>query len=531
MDPNAPPGLGGNATAGFNNNTAIQHLNDVTQAMLDMQRRVISLQDQLNHANTTAAQAAAAAAAASADSGSRSRRLAEFKATSKKPPTFDGELKKKAAHDAQAIIDNYLHTSSQEARLHDFLGDNETPRYENHKTYVDWVSTGLEGQAMNQWRRLPEPQRHSMTWEQYSDWIQTRFSSKLTLTQAVDALDDLKQKGSAVSYTQNFNEIIAALRSCEVNLPASYLTCKYRKGLKDHLRQNKDLFSIETDLEHLQEETERFDDFYWRGRSQEKDKDKDNSQKKKGQNQPFRQGGGQNNTQNGPTPMEIDTVKGNQQTQRTKLTEEEKRQYEKNGWCKYCRAHDHTIDKCSASSFKKKATVNNVEATVDRAKVLEIPRGDDPQACPLPHKTKISATVKTQRKKESFMLSSIHVEEKDAGKELLIMEGLIRKRPIRILIDGGATPSYINEKLAQEIKSKPTDTDFFNIALAGEDQADLEGRLHTKLDLQIEGYREKLDLVSAKIAYDVILGKDWLANKIPKSTGRKILSVLATTSG
>ncbi|KAJ3192060.1 hypothetical protein HDU67_005642, partial [Dinochytrium kinnereticum] len=190
---------------------------------------------------------------------SQSRRLPEFKVTSVKPPAFSGDLRKKPAHEAQAIIDEYLHQSAEQARLYGFRGDEEDSRYENQWTYVDWVSTGLTGLALDKWRRISDDERHEMTWDEYRTWIQHAFSSPLTLDQAVETWDDLKQKGSAVSYSQQFNELVRAIQSCGVELSTILLCVKYRKGLKQSLREKEDLFDINFDLDKLQHEAERLD--------------------------------------------------------------------------------------------------------------------------------------------------------------------------------------------------------------------------------------------------------------------------------
>ncbi|KAJ3202954.1 hypothetical protein HDU67_000185 [Dinochytrium kinnereticum] len=102
---------------------------------------------------------------------------------------------------------------------------------------------------------------------------------------------------------------------------------------------------------------------------------------------------------------------------------------------------------------------------------------------------------------ETFTLAAHHLTL-TAESSLLVTEGLVRKKPIKILIDGGAYPSFVKDSLADDIRSKPLMDRTYNIQLASEKHQAMQGRLHEKLDLQIGHYRVRHDFVSAPIAYD-----------------------------
>ena len=86
----------------------------------------------------------------------------EFKVPSVKAPSFDGKCRHKNAQEAQTIIDDYLHQCARDARLYGFLADGQTSNKKNHRTYVDWISTGLTGPALQKWRQIPQPQQHGL---------------------------------------------------------------------------------------------------------------------------------------------------------------------------------------------------------------------------------------------------------------------------------------------------------------------------------------------------------------------------------
>lgn len=325
--------------------------------------------------------------------------LREFKVTSVKPPTFNGDVRKKPAHEAQAIIDEYLHVAAAQARLHGFLADNEAPTYTHQPTWVAWISTGLAGLALTYWRRLDEDARDHMSWFNYRKWIKDMFTSPLTRAHAIESLDALVQKGSAVAYSQAFNELVAAIEACGIFYQPEHLCVKYMKGLKPILRQNPDLFKLDNNLAELQHEAERLDDFMWRHGNQRANPTRTTppqppQRQQQRQPHPFRQQRADvTRYVLADDPMELDTLraikgKGPASTTGTnghsfrpsqshsfrpsqpqptgngerlrKLTEDEKTYYRQRGWCTFCRAHDHTYENCAAPGKKTYAPRVNV---------------------------------------------------------------------------------------------------------------------------------------------------------------------------
>jgi hypothetical protein len=285
-----------------------------------------------------------------------------FRVPSTKPPVFTGDLLKKQAHEAQAEIDAYLHSAAAQARLYGFRGDFEPATFHSQPSYVDWVATGLQKLALATWRRLPIDRQRTMSWSEYGEWIRDTFSSPLTLTQAIESLDKLVQKGPATLYSQKFNEIVAAIETFHIVYPVTHLCIKYRQGLKHQLRAEADLFEIDNDLLQLQRAAERLDDFYWRTSTN--------------RNRPrpvFR-------NENRPTPMQIDNlqrqpqkfVRRNDATTRAqnypsanfrRLTDEEKQNYRDNGWCTYCRSHEHSYSQCPKKDQRRQVT--NVQTSTE----------------------------------------------------------------------------------------------------------------------------------------------------------------------
>ncbi|KAJ3094606.1 hypothetical protein HK100_006087, partial [Physocladia obscura] len=74
----------------------------------------------------------------------------------------------------------------------------------------------LSGHACITWRQLTEQQRTQATWDFYKQWIQHNFGSTLTLSQAVEAMEDLHQTGAATKYSTAFNELVSAISAAGV---------------------------------------------------------------------------------------------------------------------------------------------------------------------------------------------------------------------------------------------------------------------------------------------------------------------------
>ncbi|KAJ3198804.1 hypothetical protein HDU82_001008, partial [Entophlyctis luteolus] len=192
------------------------------------------------------------------------RPLHDFKMPSVKPLEFTGNIKHMPAHQLQNYLDDYLERSLETCRLYNFAPDSQSYTHTGQPTYVQFISSGLTSHARTAWRRVPELERLHMNFENFRNWILTNFGSTLTLAQAVEAMEDLRQNKSAVIYSAQFNELIAAIAAAGVVYPEKHLCIKYLNGLKPHLQMVPDIYRIADDLRKLQQETEKLDDIQFR---------------------------------------------------------------------------------------------------------------------------------------------------------------------------------------------------------------------------------------------------------------------------
>ncbi|KAJ3244164.1 hypothetical protein HDU77_010054, partial [Chytriomyces hyalinus] len=91
-----------------------------------------------------------------------------------------------------------------------------------------------------------------MAWEDYTKWVMMKFGSRLSLNQALDALDKLRQTTSTFAYSAKFNTLVSSI-----------------SNLEDYLKALTDLVKINNNLMLLQQQAEYLDDiaFHSTGKS------------------------------------------------------------------------------------------------------------------------------------------------------------------------------------------------------------------------------------------------------------------------
>ncbi|KAJ3191213.1 hypothetical protein HDU82_003689, partial [Entophlyctis luteolus] len=186
--------------------------------------------------------------------------LPDFKMPSIKPITFTGNIKHMPVHQLQNFLDDYLKHSLETCKLYNLAQDINSTTHVGQPTYIQFVSSGLTEHARTSWRHVSEEEHSAMTWNGYCNWILTNFGSTLTLSQAVEGMEDLCQTKSAILYSAQFNKIVTAIKAASITYPDHHLCIKYLNGLKPHLQTVPNLYRITEDLKKLHQEAEKLDD-------------------------------------------------------------------------------------------------------------------------------------------------------------------------------------------------------------------------------------------------------------------------------
>ena len=100
-----------------------------------------------------------------------------------------------------------------------------------------------------------------------------------------------------------------------------------------------------------------------------------------------------------------------------------------------------------------------------------------------------------------------------ASSSLLTVRGRLNNEEVVILIDGGAKGSFVSDQLVRKIGLRVDPSSSWSLSVA-------DGRRHNSFivpqcTLEVENYRTNRNLMSAPLVFDVILGKDWLAETNP----------------
>ena len=110
-----------------------------------------------------------------------------------------------------------------------------------------------------------------------------------------------------------------------------------------------------------------------------------------------------------------------------------------------------------------------------------------------------------------YQLKNRHLRENTDEAGLIVLQGNIDNQKINILIDSGAMPSFINSQLSI-LKTVPSSDTPVKIRLA--DKSTIPGRLFKDIPFRMSSgpsiITQNHSFIAAPIAYDIILGKDWL---------------------
>ncbi|KAJ3376428.1 hypothetical protein HDU84_000195, partial [Entophlyctis sp. JEL0112] len=266
------------------------------------------------------------------------------------------------------ILDNYLEHSLETCELYNMAPDCDHTTHTGQPTYVKFIMTGLIDQACTAWRRVPKLERDNMTWNDYCSWILETFGSSLTLTQAVEAMEELHQTKSAIIYLTDFNQLVSAISAAGITYLECHLCIKYLNGLKSRLQTAPELYHITDDIKKLQQEAEWMDNIqFWQSHKNFRNPMTPTLQQQHrlttaNNNNSLGQGFCQTfpNANDGPTPLDLD----NTQQYRSnppfcKLTDDEKQTFRKNGWCTYCQDKHHNTDRCPKLRAKNAAQNSN----------------------------------------------------------------------------------------------------------------------------------------------------------------------------
>ena len=198
---------------------------------------------------------------------------------------------------------------------------------------VDIAGTYLKGQALIWFNQLGS-QTFDMDWNYFKDIMLERFGDPTHQDNVLMKWDYLKQRGSVTDYIKDFNNIHATM--------PDYLKNEGRdmhhfiKGLKLKTQMEVELKRPET-LEQAMIIANKFDKIYSSKLNHGSTNIKFNNSAKYIQHP-------QSFSQNGPAPMQLDSIPGNRSFKRLDFKEKDKRI--QTGSCFKCGEKGHYASKC-----------------------------------------------------------------------------------------------------------------------------------------------------------------------------------------
>ncbi|KAJ9520936.1 hypothetical protein QJQ45_014130 [Haematococcus lacustris] len=226
----------------------------------------------------------------------------------------------------------------------------------------------------------------------------------------------------------------------------------------------------------------------------------------------------------------------------TQLTEEEKAQYHANNQCTYCREKGHVLRDCKHPK-KQPHRKNDQWPRPSGGSTTTVP--PPPQAAPADLAPLIASSAPTAVEtsaepilvaKPSIPISDTTIDVLPAPTapkapryritklsntqgqpaDLLIFAGTFHKHPVRILIDGGASASFIDEEFCDKFEvqaAQKHDPDMIRLADGHQQQSTA---MIPNARFRMSSYKGVQTLHCTKLhGFDIILGKPWLADLNP----------------
>ena len=93
--------------------------------------------------------------------------------------------------------------------------------------------------------------------------------------------------------------------------------------------------------------------------------------------------------------------------------------------------------------------------------------------------------------------------------ELLIFQGRLGRKSVKILVDGGSKGNLLRDTLVNELELR-TERGNDHIIVLADGRTTYSGKRVPTVPIAVGSYRERINFVTAPIVHDVILGKPWL---------------------
>jgi len=322
-------------------------------------------------------------------------------------------------------------------------------------------------------------------WRSFKNALTEQFKPVNAVKTARDKLASIKQVKSVQEYSANFRSLVLEIPGITEDEKID----RFSRGLKDNVRLEVELREPAT-LNEAIKVADRYDTITF-----QHNKARPESAKRQTALP----------APTGPIPMDIDN------SRYRKLTEKDKEQLMKNRACFYCRKLGHMISSCPARNAKKPSYSHLAKSRQDNSN---------------PSTSSKIRTLHRNSRCESEEEESSSAEEQNTGKlniveenqdgKLLKLNGFVKKTLVKILIDSGATRSFIAIRCVKKMKLKTCKEVITRSVISADGSEQPCTHIVHDVCIKIGEYVERLPLNIIKLQfYDIILGKSWLEKYNP----------------
>ena len=343
----------------------------------------------------------------------------------------------------------------------------------SERSQVPFAASLLRDNAALWWRCHVEQADNNheeliTTWKDFKKALIDQFKPVNAVKTARDKLANLKQAKSVQEYVNKFRSLILEIPGITEDEKID----RFIRGLKEKIRMEVELREPTT-LNETIRISDRYDTITFKYHKQQPESIR------KSQETPVYLV---------PASIELDNYKF------TKLTDQERDRLLKTGACFFCRKPGHMAYSCPMKKAKK---------SMQKTSTKEFKK---------PKNSTNSKKVKKSKEEASDVSTvesnnGLDVHDEHYDSDLLVIKGYVGKISARILIDGGASRSFISDSYVKKNKLKTSKKIHGIVDMADGSQQTCK-LVAFNVPIRIKNYIGKNTLSVSKIgSYDIILGK------------------------